>query len=186
MRHGIIFSGGGTSMQQMVDLACQAEQAGVDSIYLTEAWRSGFVGLAAIAAATERVEIGPYILNAYARSVSRDGNRAAQDLIRVVFMVSPRRWRGIGEIPHSGLEVRPRYAEHDAKRRFDLPALDSEEPSECIGGLIMQGAKKPMDCPLFGHQCTPEHPVGAPMVSSEGACAAYHRHRRFFAAEALP
>jgi len=116
--------------------------------------------------------------NAYTRSVSPRGNRPAQDLIRVVFMVTTRRWRGLGEIPWSGLALRSRYARFDAERRFGSAPARAEEPSECIGGLIMQGAKKPMDCPAFGTRCTPEHPIGAPMVSSEGACAAYHHHRQ--------
>jgi hydrogenase expression/formation protein HypD len=117
--------------------------------------------------------------NAYTRSVPREGNRRAQDLIRVIFMVTPRRWRGIGEIPWSGLSLRPRFERFDAERRFELTTDSTEESSECIGGLIMQGARMPMDCPAFGTRCTPEHPIGAPMVSSEGACAAYHRHRQF-------
>lgn len=116
--------------------------------------------------------------NQYARAVRREGNRPAQELIRRVFRVVPRRWRGIGEIPHSGLGLREPYEKFDAERRFGLPEVTSEASSECIAGLVLQGAKKPDECPAFGTRCTPERPLGAPMVSSEGACAAYYRYRR--------
>lgn len=116
--------------------------------------------------------------NQYARSVRREGNRPAQELIREVFEVVPRKWRGIGEIPQSGLGLREPYREFDAERRFALTTGDVEEASECISGLILQGAKKPHECPAFGMRCTPEHPLGATMVSSEGACAAYFKYRR--------
>jgi len=116
--------------------------------------------------------------NQYARSVRREGNRPAQELIREVFEVVPRKWRGIGEIPQSGLGLREPYREYDAERRFALATGSVEEASECISGLILQGAKKPTDCPAFGTKCTPEHPLGATMVSSEGACAAYFKYRR--------
>jgi hydrogenase expression/formation protein HypD len=120
--------------------------------------------------------------NGYARSVMREGNTAAQRMIREIFTVVHRRWRGIGDIPESGLGLRQPYEAFDAEKRFQLEPGSVEEPSECISGLIMQGAAKPHDCPAFGTRCTPEHPIGAPMVSSEGACAAYHRHRSFGAA----
>jgi hydrogenase expression/formation protein HypD len=116
--------------------------------------------------------------NQYARSVRREGNRPAQELVREVFEVVPRKWRGIGEIPQSGLGLREPYREYDAERRFALVTGSVEEASECISGLILQGAKKPTDCPAFGTKCTPEHPLGATMVSSEGACAAYFKYRR--------
>jgi hydrogenase expression/formation protein HypD len=116
--------------------------------------------------------------NQYARSVRREGNRPAQELVREVFEVVPRKWRGIGEIPQSGLALREPYREYDAERRFALATGSVEEASECISGLILQGAKKPTDCPAFGTKCTPEHPLGATMVSSEGACAAYFKYRR--------
>lgn len=116
--------------------------------------------------------------NQYARSVRREGNRLAQELIREVFEVVPRKWRGIGEIPQSGLGLREPYREFDAEKRFALATGSVEESSECISGLILQGAKKPFDCPAFGTRCTPEHPLGATMVSSEGACAAYFKYRR--------
>jgi len=116
--------------------------------------------------------------NQYARSVRREGNRPAQVLIREVFEVVPRKWRGIGEIPQSGLGLREPYREFDAEQRFVLETGNVEEASECISGLVLQGAKKPTDCPAFGTKCTPEHPLGATMVSSEGACAAYFKYRR--------
>jgi len=116
--------------------------------------------------------------NQYARSVRREGNRPAQELIREVFEVVPRKWRGIGEIPQSGLGLREPYREFDAERRFALSTGNVEEASECINGLILQGVKKPHECPAFGTRCTPENPLGATMVSSEGACAAYYKYRR--------
>ena len=116
--------------------------------------------------------------NPYARVVRREGNRPAQDLVAKVFRVVNRKWRGIGEIPHSGLALAADYAAFDAALRFGLSAYCAQEDSECISGLIMQGAKKPEQCPAYGSRCTPEHPLGAPMVSSEGACAAYYQHRR--------
>ncbi len=116
--------------------------------------------------------------NQYARAVRKNGNTAARDVIHEVFQVVGRRWRGIGEIPNSGLALRQPYEEFDAERRFGLSSMDSEESSDCISGLILQGKRKPSDCPAFGHRCTPEHPLGATMVSSEGACATYYRYGR--------
>jgi hydrogenase expression/formation protein HypD len=116
--------------------------------------------------------------NQYERAVRRDGNLPAQELIKRVFHVAPRKWRGIGEIPHSGLALRPDYEEFDAERRFAVEEIQAEEPPECISGLVLQGVKKPHECSEFGKRCTPEHPLGAPMVSTEGACAAYYRYRR--------
>jgi len=116
--------------------------------------------------------------NQYARSVRREGNRAAQELIRRVFCVVPRKWRGLGEIPQSGLGLREEFAAFDAERKFGAAQHRVEEPSECMSGLVLQGLKKPHECPAFGTRCTPEHPLGATMVSSEGACAAYYRYRR--------
>ena len=115
--------------------------------------------------------------NQYTRVVSREGNQPAQDLIKKVFQVVPRKWRGIGEIPQSGLGLANEYAAFDAEKKFKLTDHSVEEPAECIAGLILQGLKKPNECPVFGTRCTPEHPFGATMVSSEGACAAYHRYR---------
>ena len=116
--------------------------------------------------------------NQYARAVCRVGNLPAQDLIKKVFRVVPRKWRGIGEIPQSGLGLSEVYAEFDAAKKFKLTDHRVEEPAECIAGLILQGLKKPHECAAFGMRCTPEHPFGATMVSSEGACAAYYRYRR--------
>ncbi len=115
--------------------------------------------------------------NQYKRSVRRDGNVEAQKLVREVFAVSRRKWRGIGEIPESGLSVSQRYAEYDAELKFGLADYDAPESPDCLSGLVMQGRVKPEECPAFGTKCTPEKPLGAPMVSSEGACAAYFRYR---------
>jgi len=116
--------------------------------------------------------------NQYTRTVRREGNQPAQQLIRDVFQVVPRKWRGVGEIPRSGLGLKPEYAEFDAEQRFGVAHYAVEEASECISGLVLQGWKNPHECPAFGAGCTPEHPLGATMVSSEGACAAYYRYRR--------
>ncbi len=116
--------------------------------------------------------------NQYSRAVKREGNLPAQQIMRQVFQVVPRKWRGIGEIPHSGLGLRPEYAAYDAELRFGLQAVTAEESPDCLSGLVLQGKVRPQDCPAFGTRCTPEHPLGATMVSSEGACAAYYRYRR--------
>jgi hydrogenase expression/formation protein HypD len=115
--------------------------------------------------------------NQYTRSVRREGNVPAQTLIAQVFQVTARKWRGIGNIPQSGLGLRERFARFDAEKRFDLADKTVEEPSVCISGLVLQGVHKPHECPAFGTLCTPEHPLGATMVSNEGACAAYYRYR---------
>jgi hydrogenase expression/formation protein HypD len=116
--------------------------------------------------------------NQYARSVRREGNQSAQELIKKVFQVIPRKWRGVGEIPQSGLGLAENYAAFDAEKKFGLADHRVEEPADCIAGLILQGLKKPHECAAFGARCTPEHPFGATMISSEGACAAYYRYRR--------
>jgi hydrogenase expression/formation protein HypD len=116
--------------------------------------------------------------NQYSRAVRRAGNEPAQAIIREVFEIVPRKWRGIGSIPQSGLGLKPEYAAFDAEQRFGVADQAVDEPSECISGLILRGIQKPHDCPAFGTLCTPEHPLGATMVSSEGACAAYYRYRR--------
>ncbi|MFZ4813327.1 MAG: hydrogenase formation protein HypD [Phototrophicaceae bacterium] len=116
--------------------------------------------------------------NQYARAVQRAGNIPAQALVKEIFEVVPRKWRGIGEIPRSGLALRAPYAALDADKRFHLTAYTAEESTECISGEILQGRRKPFDCPAFGTRCTPETPIGATMVSNEGACAAYYRYRR--------
>ncbi|USR93092.1 hydrogenase formation protein HypD [Phormidium yuhuli AB48] len=117
--------------------------------------------------------------NQYSRSVQRQGNPTAQTLIQEVFEVIPRHWRGLGEIPASGLGVREEYGQFDGDRRFGFSSDISPDATEteCISGEILQGFRKPHDCPAFGTRCTPDHPLGAPMVSSEGACAAYYRWR---------
>lgn len=116
--------------------------------------------------------------NQYARAVRKEGNLLAQELVSRVFRVVPRKWRGIGEIPESGLGLTKEYEEFDAELRFDVAGYTADEPAECISGLVLQGIKKPHECPAFGTRCTPEHPFGATMVSNEGACAAYYRYRR--------
>jgi hydrogenase expression/formation protein HypD len=121
--------------------------------------------------------------NQYARAVRREGNVPAQELVRNVFQVVHRRWRGIGEIPRSGLGLRDHYRSFDAENKFQLSHRRVEEPKECISGLVLRGLRKPRECPAFGMNCTPERPLGATMVSSEGACAAYYRYRRCQTAE---
>jgi hydrogenase expression/formation protein HypD len=116
--------------------------------------------------------------NQYARAVTRDGNIPAQKLLTQVFDVTDRQWRGIGMIPNSGYALRPEFAAFDAETRFDVAGITAEESPVCIAGEIMQGLKKPHQCPVFGTECTPERPIGAPMVSSEGACAAYYQYGR--------
>ncbi len=116
--------------------------------------------------------------NQYRRAVRREGNRPAQQRIVDVFEVAHRQWRGIGEIPASGLRLRERYRRYDAEARFAVAVGRVEESSECISGLVLQGLRKPQECPAFGTRCTPENPLGAPMVSSEGACAAYYLYGR--------
>lgn len=115
--------------------------------------------------------------NQYARSVRAAGNETAKALVAEVFHVVPRHWRGVGAIASSGLGLTPAYAAHDAECRFGTAPLSEEASTECISGLVLQGHKKPDECPAFGTRCTPERPLGATMVSSEGACAAYFRYR---------
>ena len=117
------------------------------------------------------------VANQYSRVVRREGNPGAQRLIASVFDVCDRAWRGIGVIPKSGLRLRAEYRGFDAEHRFRVGAIAAREPAACISGQILRGLKKPHDCPAFGATCTPEHPLGATMVSSEGACAAYHAYR---------
>lgn len=116
--------------------------------------------------------------NQYSRSVTYDGNRPAQELLKQVFEPCDRAWRGIGNIPQSGYRLREEYAAYDAESRFDVGDIEAAEPEECVAGEILQGLKKPHECSAFGNKCTPEHPLGAPMVSSEGACAAYYHYGR--------
>jgi hydrogenase expression/formation protein HypD len=116
--------------------------------------------------------------NQYVRAVTRGGNPAAQKLVAEVFEVCDRKWRGIGTIPASGLRLRPEFLAHDAERKFEVGGIVAEESALCIAGEVLQGIRKPNQCPAFGKQCNPERPLGAPMVSSEGACSAYYRYAR--------
>ena len=116
--------------------------------------------------------------NQYTRSVNSEGNLPAQNILREVFQVSGRQWRGIGPIAESGYRLRDEFADFDAERIFGVEDWHAEEPKECISALVLQGLKKPLDCPAFGKRCTPMTPLGAPMVSAEGACAAYYQYRR--------
>jgi len=116
--------------------------------------------------------------NQYARAVSREGSLPARRIIEQVFEVADRKWRGMGTIPASGLRLRPEFAAYDAEKVFGLEEFCAPEPPECISALVLQGLRKPVDCPAFGKSCKPEKPLGAPMVSSEGACAAYYQYRR--------
>ncbi|MFB0516452.1 MAG: hydrogenase formation protein HypD [Candidatus Neomarinimicrobiota bacterium] len=114
--------------------------------------------------------------NQYRRSVRRTGNEPAQDMIKAVYRVVPRQWRGIGEIPRSGLGLQAAYTAYDAEVKFQLGSIRTREPEVCISGEVLQGWKKPTDCPAFGKECTPDTPLGATMVSNEGTCAAYYRY----------
>src|SRR5262245_18125718 len=118
------------------------------------------------------------VTNQYARAVRREGNLSARKLIGEVLEVCDRGWRGIGTIPQSGYRLSRAYAEFDAERRFAVDGVRVCESTECISGLILQGLKKPHECAAFGTRCTPDHPLGATMVSSEGACAAYYNYGR--------
>jgi len=126
-----------------------------------------------------QLEAGRFVVqNQYSRSVRREGNRRAMELIGEVFEITPRNWRGIGEIPESGLGLKDKYESFDARKKFhvNMPEVSGAN-SSCISGLVLQGVKKPFQCAAFGKTCTPEKPLGATMVSSEGACAAYYRYR---------
>lgn len=125
-------------------------------------------------AALEEGRVG--VENQYTRAVTREGNRPAQKLLGEVFEVCDRAWRGMGVIPASGYRLRSEFARFDAERRFDVGGIEARESPLCIAGEILKGLKKPHDCAAFGSRCTPEHPLGAPMVSSEGACAAYYQY----------
>jgi hydrogenase expression/formation protein HypD len=116
--------------------------------------------------------------NQYARVVSRDGNRPARDLIFEVFEVCDRKWRGVGSIPKSGYKLRYEYRAHDAEKIFEVDDIATLESDRCISGQILRGLKRPSDSPAFGKTCTPQTPLGATMVSAEGACAAYYQYGR--------
>jgi hydrogenase expression/formation protein HypD len=135
--------------------------------------------LEAIAMLVAQLEDGrAEVENQYRRSVRYEGNERARQVVEEVFEVCDRNWRGIGTITLSGLRLRAEFAAHDADRIFALHTIAVDESPECISSLILRGLKKPTDCSAFGSRCTPEMPLGAPMVSSEGACAAYYRYRR--------
>jgi hydrogenase expression/formation protein HypD len=130
---------------------------------------------------TQRAEVE----NEYSRILDREGNRAAQALIRQVFEISDRKWRGIGAIPGSGYRLREEFSAHDAEKLFDVAKIDTREPEICISGQILRGIRKPKDCPAFGTLCTPQRPLGATMVSAEGACAAYYAYGRHLKQEEI-
>jgi hydrogenase expression/formation protein HypD len=135
--------------------------------------------LQGILMAVGQLEAGRHeVENQYTRVLSREGNVAARRLIFDVFEVVDRNWRGVGTIPRSGYRLRREYREHDAERLFEVDDIQTSESPVCISGQVLQGAKKPTDCPAFGTECTPQHPLGATMVSAEGACAAYFSHGR--------
>ncbi len=126
-----------------------------------------------------QLEAGRYAVeNAYSRVVTLEGNQPAQRMIEEMYEVHDRQWRGIGMIPQSGWRLRPAYAQYDAEKRFSLSHIVTQESDICIAGQILQGLKKPHQCPAFGKECTPRNPLGATMVSSEGACAAYYNFAR--------
>jgi hydrogenase expression/formation protein HypD len=116
--------------------------------------------------------------NQYLRAVRAEGNPAARAVVEEIYEVCDRKWRGIGSIPRSGLKIRNELAAFDAEKKFDVTGILTEEPAICISGEILQGLRKPNECPAFGKECTPTTPLGATMVSSEGACAAYHKYSR--------
>jgi hydrogenase expression/formation protein HypD len=129
--------------------------------------------------AVRQLEEGRHeVENQYRRILDRDGNRAARQLIFDVFEVTDRKWRGVGSIPKSGYRLRWEYRDHDAERLFEVEDIETSESAVCISGLVLRGVRKPIDCPAFGGECTPQHPLGATMVSAEGACAAYYSYGR--------
>ncbi len=136
--------------------------------------------LAGILRVIQQLEQGrAKVENQYTRIVTREGNRLAQEKILDVFEVCDRKWRGIGEIPRSGLRLKDEFKSFDAAEIFNTETIQTEESPLCISGEILQGLKKPSDCPAFGRQCTPEHPLGTTMVSSEGTCAAFYQYGRY-------
>lgn len=116
--------------------------------------------------------------NQYARAVRREGNVQSKQLIEEVFEICDRKWRGVGIIPKSGYKLRWEFRDHDAERLFEVEGIETKESTQCISGQVLRGIKKPHDCPAFGKTCTPQTPLGATMVSSEGACAAYYAYGR--------
>ena len=142
--------------------------------------------LEGIRRAVVQLEAGRHeVENAYERVVNFDGNKAAQKLLGEVFEVTDRAWRGIGVIPRSGWRLNDGYRGFDAEERFQIGGIHTEESPLCHSGDVLRGAIKPAQCPAFGKECTPRHPLGATMVSSEGACAAYFNYGRFLSADEL-
>ncbi|MBM4170425.1 MAG: hydrogenase formation protein HypD [Ignavibacteria bacterium] len=126
-----------------------------------------------------QLESGKYeVENQYKRVVTKEGNVQAKKLLDEIFEVTDRKWRGIGTIPNSGYKLRDRYSAFDAELKFNLKNIEVEESKICIAGKVLQGLKKPFECSAFGKECSPEHPLGAPMVSTEGACAAYFHYSK--------
>lgn len=135
--------------------------------------------LVGVLGAVRQLEAGKAeVENAYERAVNFEGNLPAQKVLNTVFMPVDRKWRGIGSIPLSGLGLRPEFESFDAEKKFAVGEIITQESPLCIAGEILQGLKKPPQCPAFGKQCTQQSPLGAPMVSGEGACAAYYRYHR--------
>jgi hydrogenase expression/formation protein HypD len=135
--------------------------------------------LEGILGAVRQLETGrAEVENPYARAVRPQGNPASRRLVDEVFEVCDRQWRGVGRIPKSGYRLRFEFRDHDAERRFEVEDITASEPALCISGQVLRGLKKPRDCPAFGKECTPETPLGATMVSAEGACAAYYTYGR--------
>ena len=141
--------------------------------------------LEGILMAVRQLEAGQAVVeNQYTRTVTRDGNYIAREIIHEVFEVTDRKWRGIGAIPKSGYKISYEYRDYDADRLFAVDEIATEEPAVCISGMVLRGLKKPCDCPAFGTTCTPRTPLGATMVSAEGACAAYYQYGRSVPEEA--
>jgi len=135
--------------------------------------------LEGILLAVKQLEKGEHrVENQYLRAVKREGNKPAQDIVNKLFEVGHRKWRGIGEIPQSGLKIRKEFSQYDAELKFSVGDIVTQESELCISGIVLQGLKKPIECPAFGKECTPTNPLGATMVSSEGACAAYYKYQR--------
>jgi hydrogenase expression/formation protein HypD len=131
-----------------------------------------------------QLEAGKAVMeNQYSRAVQYEGNLESKKLIEDVFEICDRKWRGVGIIPKSGFKLRYEYRDHDAERLFEVGDIHTQESTECISGQVLRGLKKPHDCPAFGKTCTPQTPLGATMVSSEGACAAYYIYGRHLASK---
>ncbi|MBP7249750.1 MAG: hydrogenase formation protein HypD, partial [Selenomonas sp.] len=133
--------------------------------------------LTALAVILRRSSAAPFFVNCYPRVVTEEGSPAARQLLETYFTPVDAEWRGLGVLPQSGLVPAPAYAEFDARRRYTIPPQEGRTNPACRCGDILRGACTPADCPLYGRTCTPEHPVGACMVSREGTCAAWYQYR---------